>query len=124
MSAAFAKNPNAVKTEGPIVAAGGDNTIELPIAAEQDFEGQAQYARPVILRGLLRGLKIQVIVMAICTLIVCLMVAREQVAGNRVWASTPEGTTYELLIHDDEQAAAAFESRHQTNTAAAAQQAH
>ncbi len=83
--------------------------VELAFSAEQDFAGEAQFARPAITQMLVRSSTWLMVGMVVSTLIVVYAVVRGQLAGDRVWASMPDGQTYELRVHADEAAAAAYE---------------
>jgi hypothetical protein len=77
----------------------------LHFAAHQDIVGEAQRARPAITRILLAWNTVITWTLAACTLIVGLRVVQSMMAPDRVWASMPDGTTYELVVYDDPQAA-------------------
>jgi hypothetical protein len=92
----------------------------IHFAAQQDLVGEAQFMRPVIVRALGRGHSLMTWGLVICTVVVAVVVVLAQLADTRGWASMPDGTTYEVIVHEDEQAAASYELRKHPDAAAQA----
>jgi hypothetical protein len=88
-------------------SAASSGADELHFASRQDFLGEAQYARPQVLKWLMSGNTLMTMCMVICTVAVSVMTVRFEFITTHVWASKPDGETTEVKTYPDEQAAAA-----------------